>query len=82
MRTKIPAPAILTGAPTVALTLKLAPANELLKEFSKQWIFTVAVLFTVAAGINSRGAITMMMDKLIGHPNPNSLATWTVINTK
>ena len=68
VKTKIPAPAVFTGALAVALTLKLAPADELLKGFSNQGMLTVAVLFMVAAGMYATGAITMIMDKLIGLP--------------
>jgi di/tricarboxylate transporter len=68
VKTKIPAPAVFVGALTTALTLKLAPTHELLKGFSNQGMLTVAVLFMVAAGMYATGAITMIMDKLIGRP--------------
>ena len=68
VKTKIPAPAVFIGALAVALTMKLAPADELLKGFSNQGMLTVAVLFMVAAGMYATGAITMIMDKLIGLP--------------
>ena len=68
IKTKIPAPAIFIGALATALTLNLAPAEELLKGFSNQGMLTVAVLFMVAAGMYATGAITMIMDKLIGLP--------------
>jgi di/tricarboxylate transporter len=68
IKTKLPAPVIFVGALSVALTLKLAPAQELLKGFSNQGMLTVAVLFMVAAGMYATGAITMIMDKLIGLP--------------
>jgi Na+/H+ antiporter NhaD/arsenite permease-like protein len=68
VKTKIPAPAIFVGALAVAITLKLAPTDELLKGFSNEGMLTVAVLFMVAAGMYATGAITMIMDKLIGLP--------------
>ena len=68
IKTKIPAPAIFIGALTAAITLKLAPVPELLKGFSNPGMLTVAVLFMVAAGMYATGAITMIMDKLIGLP--------------
>ena len=68
IKTKIPAPAIFIGALTAAITLKLAPVPELLKGFSNLGMLTVAVLFMVAAGMYATGAITMIMDKLIGLP--------------
>jgi di/tricarboxylate transporter len=74
IKTKIPAPAIFVGALAAAMTLKLAPAEELLKGFSNQGMLTVAVLFMVAAGMYATGAITMIMDKLIGRPRTVSAA--------
>ncbi len=68
VKTKIPAPAVFVGTLAIALTLKLAPADELLKGFSNQGMLTVAVLFMVAAGMYATGAITMIMDRLIGLP--------------
>ena len=68
VKTKIPAPAIFVGALAIALTLKLAPAHELLKGFSNPGMLTVAVLFMVAAGMYATGAITIIMDRLIGMP--------------
>jgi len=68
IKTRIPAPAIFLGALTAAITLKLAPTSELLRGFSNQGMLTVAVLFMVAAGMYATGAITMIMDKLIGLP--------------
>ena len=68
IKTKIPAPAIFVGTLTAAMTLKLAPVPELLKGFSNPGMLTVAVLFMVAAGMYATGAITMIMDKLIGLP--------------
>ena len=68
VKTKIPAPAVFVGALAVSMTLQLAPTDELLKGFSNQGMLTVAVLFMVAAGMYATGAITMIMDRLIGLP--------------
>ena len=68
IKTKIPPPVVFLGALTLALTFKLAPPNELLKGFSNSGMLTVGVLFMVAAGMYSTGAITMIMDKIIGLP--------------
>ena len=69
IKTKLPAAAIFLGALSAAITLKLAPIQELLKGFSNQGMLTVAVLYMVAAGMYSTGAITAIMDKLIGRPS-------------
>ncbi len=68
IKTKIPAPAIFVGALTTAMTLDLAPVPALLKGFSNPGMLTVGALFMVAAGMYATGAITMIMDKLIGLP--------------
>lgn len=68
IKTRIPTPAIFLGALTAAITLRLAPTDELLKGFSNQGMLTVGVLFIVAAGMYSTGAITMILDKLLGLP--------------
>jgi di/tricarboxylate transporter len=67
-KTKLPAAAIFLGALTAAITLRLAPTQELLKGFSNQGMLTVAVLYMVAAGMYATGAITIIMNKLIGLP--------------
>ena len=66
--TRIPAPTVFFGALAVAMTLKLAPAEELLKGFSNRGTLTVGVLYIVAAGMYATGAINMLMDRLIGRP--------------
>lgn len=68
IKTKIPPPAVFLGALAVGLTFKLAPQDELLKGFRNSGMLTVGVLFIVAAGMYSTGAITMIMDKIIGRP--------------
>ncbi len=68
IKTKLPAAAIFLGALAAAITLKLAPTQELLKGFSNQGMLTVAVLYMVAAGMYATGAITIIMNKLIGRP--------------
>ena len=68
IKTRLPAAAVFMGALAAAITLKLAPTEELLKGFSNQGMLTVAVLYIVAAGMYATGAITIIMDKLIGLP--------------
>jgi di/tricarboxylate transporter/Trk K+ transport system NAD-binding subunit len=68
IRTRIPAVAIFFGALAAALTLRLAPAEKLLEGFSNRGTLTVGVLYIVAAGMYSTGAINMVMDRLIGKP--------------
>ncbi len=68
IKTKIPPPVVFIGALTAALTFQLAPQEELLKGFRNSGMLTVGILFVVAAGMYSTGAITMIMDKIIGRP--------------
>ncbi len=68
IKTKLPAAAVFMGALAAAITLNLAPTDELLKGFSNQGMLTVAVLYMVAAGMYATGAITILMNKLIGLP--------------
>ncbi len=68
IKTKIPPPVVFLGALTAALTFQLAPQAELLKGFRNSGMLTVGILFVVAAGMYSTGAITMVMDKIIGRP--------------
>ncbi|PID40671.1 MAG: hypothetical protein CR984_02020 [Proteobacteria bacterium] len=81
IKTKIPAPAIFVGALTTAMTLDLAPTQELLKGFSNQGMLTVAALFMVAAGMYATGAITMIMDRLIRRPASVSAAQIRILPT-
>ncbi len=68
IKTKLPAAAVFLGALAAAITLELAPTKELLKGFSNEGMLTVAVLYIVAAGMYATGAITILMNKLIGRP--------------
>ncbi len=68
IRTKIPAAAIFFGALAAAMTLELAPVDELLKGFSNRGTLTVGILYIVAAGMYATGAINLIMDLLVGKP--------------
>ena len=50
------------------MTFNLAPQAELLKGFRNPGMLTVGILYVVAAGMYSTGAITMIMDRIIGLP--------------
>ena len=65
---KLPAWLVFMGTLTVCMTLNLAPIDGLLKGFSNSGVATVGVLFVVAAGMYSTGAITIIADKFIGLP--------------
>ena len=65
---RFPAWLVFMATLTAAMTLKLAPAEALLKGFSNTGVMTVAVLFPVAAGMYATGAISLLSQRLIGLP--------------
>jgi hypothetical protein len=74
---KLPAWVVFMGTLTVCMTLRLAP-EELLSSLPILGA-TVGVLFTVAAGMYSTGAITLVADTLIGLPQSLFLAQWKIL---
>jgi di/tricarboxylate transporter len=65
---RLPAWLVFMGTLTVAMTLKLAPPEALLKGFSNSGVLTVAALFPVAAGMYATGAISLLSQHMIGLP--------------
>ncbi len=65
---RFPAWLVFMGTLTAAMTLKLAPADALLRGFSNSGVLTVAALFPVAAGMYATGAISLLSQRLIGLP--------------
>ena len=65
---RFPAWAVFMTTLTACMTLGLAPQTDLLKGFANPGVVTVAVLFVVAAGMYSTGAITLLANRLIGLP--------------
>ena len=68
IKTKLPPWVLFLGALAITMGLGLAPEEESLKGFSNSGVLTVAVLYMVAAGMYSTGAITLIAEKLIGLP--------------
>jgi di/tricarboxylate transporter len=66
--TRIPPAAVFLGILTICLTFHLGPEAGLLAGFSNAGVLTVAVLFVVAAGMYSTGAVNWVVDRLIGVP--------------
>ncbi len=71
---KLPAWIVFVGTIAVCMTLNLAPEEDLLKGFANSGVVTVGVLFLVAAGMYSTGAITLIADRLIGLPKTLTVA--------
>lgn len=74
---KLPTWLVFVGAITIAMTLRLAPADGLLKGFSNAGVLTVGALFLVASGMYSTGAISLLSRRLIGLPKTEISATLT-----
>lgn len=66
--TKYPIWALFLGALTAAMTLGLASPEALLKGFSNVGVLSVAILFMVAYGMYSTGAIIIIVDTFMGFP--------------
>ena len=87
IKTKLPAVCIFMTALATAITFKLAPTQELLKGFSNQDMLTVAVLYMVAAGMYSTGAITAIMDKIQRNgkgqaSNDSAIPDWAAVSNR
>lgn len=67
--TKFPVWILFLGAVTTAMTFGLASPESLLKGFSNVGVLSVAVLFMVAYGMYSTGAIIIIVDTLMGFPH-------------
>lgn len=76
---KLPTWVVFVGAMTVAMTLRLAPPSALLKGFGNAGVLTVAALFPVAAGMYSTGAISLLSQRLIGHPKTETSANLRIL---
>jgi len=76
---RLPFWVVFLGAMTVAMTLRLAPVQGLLKGFSNPGVLTVAALFPVAAGMYSTGAISLLSLRLIGTPKSETAANLRIL---
>src|SRR4051794_10544419 len=66
--TRIPPAAVFLSVLTICITFHLGPEAGLLAGFSNPGVLTVGVLFVVAAGMYSTGAVNRVIDQLIGLP--------------
>src|SRR5271166_1507112 len=64
---------------TAMMTLKLASPHALVKGFSNIGVLTVAALFPVAAGMYATGAISLLSNRLIGHPKTGTGANLRIL---
>jgi len=66
--------AVFSGALAVILTLDLAPEADALGGFSNSGVLSVVVLYVVAAGMYRTGAISLIVDRLVGVPRSERAA--------
>src|SRR6516162_5423638 len=76
---KLPTWVVFLGAMAVAMTLQLAPPSGILKGFSNPGVLTVAALFPVASGMYATGAISLVSQRLIGHPETETSANLRIL---
>ena len=57
---------VLFGALAVLLTVGIVTPADALKGFSNEGVFTVGILFVVAAGLRESGAMVMLMSRMLG----------------
>ncbi len=65
---RFPTWAVFVGALALIITLGLATEEETFKGFSNTGVLSVVVLYAVAAGMYSTGAISIIADWIIGQP--------------
>jgi len=68
LATKLPPATVFLGALTLSVTFDLAPLDRSLAGFANPGVLTIGALFMVAAGMYTTGAISLLSEKLIGHP--------------
>ncbi len=68
IQNRIPTWLVFIGALTISMTIGIASEEDIIKGFSNKGVLTVAVLFPVAAGMYSTGAITIISNRVIGRP--------------
>lgn len=76
---RFPAWAVFVAALTLILTLGIADEGETFQGFSNTGVLTVVVLYAVAAGMYSTGAISIIADKFIGRPETTRQANARIL---
>ncbi|MGI9528916.1 MAG: SLC13 family permease, partial [Acidimicrobiia bacterium] len=66
--------AVFAGALAAILTLDLAPEGDALSGFANSGVLSVVVLYVVAQGMYRTGAISLIVDRLVGVPRTERAA--------
>jgi len=76
---RLPTWAVFAGVLAAILTLRLAPENEVLGGFSNSGVLSVVVLFVVAEGMYRTGAISLIIDRVVGMPTSERAANLRIL---
>jgi di/tricarboxylate transporter len=66
--TRLAADLVFLAALTLLLTLRVAPAQELLAGFGNEMVIAVGALYVVAAGLRETGGIGILTERGLGRP--------------
>ena len=76
---RFPTWAVFAGTLTAILTLGLAPESEALSGFSNSGVLSVVVLYVVAEGMYRTGAISLIIDRVVGLPGSERAANLRIL---
>ena len=76
---RVPTWAVFAGTLAAILTLGLAPESEALSGFSNAGVLSVVVLYVVAEGMYRTGAISLIIDRVVGMPGSERAANLRIL---
>ena len=76
---RYPTWAVFAGTLAAILTLGLAPESEALTGFSNSGVLSVVVLYVVAEGMYRTGAISLIIDRVVGMPGSERAANLRIL---
>jgi di/tricarboxylate transporter len=76
---RFPTWAVFAGTLAAILTLGLAPESEALGGFSNAGVLSVVVLYVVAEGMYRTGAISLIIDRVVGLPGSERAANLRIL---
>lgn len=76
---RFPTWAVFAGTLAAILTLDLAPESQALSGFSNTGVLSVVVLYVVAEGMYRTGAISLIIDRVVGMPESERAANLRIL---
>jgi di/tricarboxylate transporter len=76
---RFPTWAVFAGTLAAILTLGLAPESQALSGFSNSGVLSVVVLYVVAEGMYRTGAISLIIDRVVGMPGSERAANLRIL---